>query len=410
MVQRSGWIGFGVSSALTLVLAAGCGGSNQVPTEDGGRDAKPARTDGGRDAKPVRSDGGKDATVSDSGRDTMHEDGASDAARDALAADALPPGCEAGPQGEPTDLRCTGLYADWASKTVAANVRQYDPGLHLWSDGASKTRWIYLPPGTKIDTSDMDEWAFSPGTKVWKEFVVDGARLETRLLWKRPSGNWYFTTYRWAADGSSAPELTDGELDADGNNYEIPTQSACYDCHNGRIDAVLGFEAVALSSPQAAGVTMATLTAQNLLTDPPTSPLTIPGDAPTAAALGYLHMNCGNPCHNDGNGEAANTGLWMRLGVATLTSPQATDTWTTGVGAHANYALTGVDAPQDFTPCDPDQSAAYYRMDHRDGVDGAMDGTQMPPIVSHQVDPDGVALVAAWLNGFPQCPSGSTTP
>ena len=27
----------------------------------------------------------------------------------------------------------------------------------------------------------------------------------------------------------------------------------------------------------------------------------------------------------------------------------------------------------------------------------------MPPIVSHQVDTDGVALVAAWLNGFPQC-------
>jgi hypothetical protein len=395
VAQRSRRTALGISLAFALTLAAGCGGTSQAPPQDGG-DAKPATTDGGAE-KPARND----AAVSDAN----DVDGPRDAtAKDALAADALPPGCETGTAGEPTDLRCTGLYTDWANKTVAANVRQYDPGLRLWSDGASKTRWIYLPPGTKIDTSNMDEWTFAPGTKVWKEFVVGGARLETRLLWKRPSGAWYFTTYRWAADGSSAPELTAGELDADGNNYEIPKQSACYDCHNGRYDAVLGFEAVALSSPQASGVTMATLTAGNLLTNPPSAPLTIPGDAPTAAALGYLHMNCGNPCHNPNAGEAQYTNLWMRLDVATLTSAQATDTWTTGVGKNAIFSVTGLTNPQIFTPCDPAHSAAYYRMDHRDGVGGVMSGTQMPPIVSHQVDTDGVALVAAWLNGFPQCP------
>ncbi len=370
------------------------------PFDDGGRDTKASLTDGGAETPAP-----KDAAVSDAARDDDARDAGT---RDALAADALPPGCETGAFGEPTDLRCTGLYADWATRTVAAGVRQYDPGLHLWSDGASKTRWIYLPPGTKIDTSDMDEWAFSPGTKVWKEFVVGGVRLETRLLWKKPSGNWYFTTYRWAADGSSAPELTDGELNADGNSYEIPTQSACYDCHNGRMDRVLGFEAVALSSPQASGVTMATLTAGNLLTKPPSAPITIPGDAATAAVLGYLHMNCGNPCHNPNAGEAQNTNVWMRLAVATLTSPQTTDTWTTGVGVRANFAIAGLTSPQIFTPCDPDHSAAYYRMDHRDGVDGVLSGTQMPPIVSHEIDTDGVALVAAWLNGFPQCPPAAT--
>jgi hypothetical protein len=396
VAQRSRWIGLGVSSLLGLSLAAGCGGSSPAPT-DGGRETKPSPTDGGAE-KPAQKDA--------SDFDATTKDGPGDAgAWDALAADALPPGCEAGSQGEPTDLRCTGLYADWATRTVARGVRQYDPGLHLWSDGASKTRWIYLPPGTKIDTSNMDEWTFSPGTKIWKEFVVGGVRLETRLLWKQPGGSWYFTTYRWAADGSSAPELTVGELNADGNNYEIPTQSACYDCHNGRMDAVLGFEAVALSSPQASGVTMATLTAGNLLTKPPSTPITIPGDAATAAALGYLHMNCGNPCHNPNAGEAMYTNVWMRLDVATLTSPQTTNTWTTGVGKPANFAVTGLTSPQIFTPCDPAHSAAYYRMDHRDGVGGVMAGTQMPPIVSHQIDTDGVALVAAWLNGFPQCPS-----
>jgi len=360
-----------------------------------------------------------DATVSDGSRDTPKDAAAKDAApqdattkdattKDAAGTDALASDCETGVFGEPKELRCTGLYADWATKTVASGVRQYDPGLHLWSDGADKTRWIYLPPGTKIDTTDMNEWTFSPGTKVWKEFAVGGARLETRLIWKRPSGAWYFTTYRWSPDGSSTTELTTGELDADGNGFEIPTQNACHDCHDGRVDAVLGFEAVALSTPQASGVTISTLTADNLLTAPPSSPLTIPGDATAAAALGYLHMNCGTTCHNRVNGQAGYTSLQMRLDVATLTSVMTTDTWTTGMGVHANFPVTGLTNPKDFAPCDPDHSSSYFRMNHRDGLDGTPSGVQMPPKITHHVDTDGVAAIGAWLNGLSQC-SGTTT-
>src|SRR6185312_8178357 len=161
---------------------------------DGGKDA--AEHEGGS----VHPDGAPD----DGRRDGATSDGAEDAAaKDGPPTDAgpdggLPPGCNTGSQGEPTELRCTGLYADWATKTVAADVRPYDPGLHLWSDGAGKTRWIYLPPGTKIDSSNMDQWTFPAGTKVWKEFALGGTRIETRLIWKRPSGSWYFTTYRWS--------------------------------------------------------------------------------------------------------------------------------------------------------------------------------------------------------------------
>ena len=156
--------------------------------------------------------------------------------KDALAPDALPARLrDAAPPASRPTCAAPASTPTGRPRPSPANVRQYDPGLHLWSDGASKTRWIYLPPGTKIDTSNMDEWTFARAPKVWKEFVVGGVRLETRLLWKRPSGAWYFTTYRWSADGSAAPELTAGELNADGNGYEIPTQSACYDCHSGRM-------------------------------------------------------------------------------------------------------------------------------------------------------------------------------
>jgi len=397
----SGWFaGLCQVSALALVFGGACSSSSET-RNDGGADMQASSTGGaGGSSRPGTGGAGGERDAGT--RDASEKDAVT--TNDGGSTDALPSDCETGTNGEPTELRCTGLYSDWATKTVASNVRQYDPGLHLWSDGANKTRWIYLPPGTKIDTTDMDEWMFPPGTKVWKEFVVGGARLETRLIWKRPSGAWYFTVYRWSADGlSSTTELTTGEVDADGNGYEIPTQSNCYDCHNGRLDHVLGFEAVALSTSQASGVTMATLTSGNLITTPPAKPITIPGDATAAAALGYLHMNCGASCHNRNGGEASNSGPYMRLDVATLASVETTDTWTTSVGVSALYPVAGLTNPQILTPCDPADSAAYYRMDHRDGVGGTEVGVQMPPIISHQVDTQGVAMIAAWLNGLPQC-------
>ena len=49
-------------------------------------------------------------------------------------------------------------------------------------------------------------------------------------------------------------------------------------------------------------------------------------------------------------------------------------------------------------------------MDHRDGVGGTADGIQMPPIITHQVDTDGVAMIAAWLNGLSQCSATTAAP
>jgi len=318
-------------------------------------------------------------------------DGVSDDASD--AGDCLP-----GSQGEPPDLSCGSLYSDWASKTVASDALEYTPGLVLWSDGATKTRWVQLPAGATIDTSDMDEWTFPVGTKFWKEFVVGGKRIETRLLWKQTAAAWYMTTYQWSPDDSSAPELTVGALNVDGNGYEIPSQIACHTCHDGREDIVLGFEAVALSSANASGVTIGTLTAAPLLTSPPSSALTVPGAATSAAALGYLHMNCGTSCHNRGTGMAGGTGFYMRLEVAQLGSVSSTDTVTTGVGRTSQYSIPGVTTSYRLEPNDLASSSVYYRMDQRDGVNDAGVGTQMPPIDSHRVDDAGVGAIAAWID------------
>jgi hypothetical protein len=314
--------------------------------------------------------------------------------------------CGVGASGEATELRCAGLYSDWASKTIAPGIVQYAPGLQLWSDGAIKTRWAQLPAGQKIDTSNMDEWTFPVGTKFWKEFRMpssDGGtvRIETRLIWKQSaSGTWYRTTYRWSNDGeTSATELTAGELDANGAGYEVPSQYECADCHQGRLDNVLGFEAVGLSAPGTTGITLADLVEAGVLTAPPAGPLTVPGNAVESAALGWLHVNCGQACHNGGNGLGGPSGLLMRLDVATLASVQATDTYTTGWNQQAaTYTIPTANTTYRLHACDVAESAVYYRASVRDGVNGITFGNQMPTIDTHKVDDAGLAILSAWIN------------
>src|SRR5262245_30688341 len=84
----------------------------------------------------------------------------------------------------PEHLSETGLFADVARESLAPDIIAYAPRFQLWSDGADKRRWLWLPPGARIDTSDMDSWVFPVGTKFWKEFTRDGVRVETRLLEK----------------------------------------------------------------------------------------------------------------------------------------------------------------------------------------------------------------------------------
>jgi hypothetical protein len=247
---------------------------------------------------------------------------ASDAAASDVAIDA-PVGC--GPDGGlAPDLSCTGLYSDWATKTISPGVLAYTPGFVLWSDGAVKSRWISLPPGSQIDTTDMDDWVFPVDTKIWKQFVVGGQLVETRLIWKQGSG-WQFSDYLWSADGSSAPLLKTGETNVNGTTYEIPALDRCPSCHSGRQDDVLGFDLIGLGVPAAQGVTLASLVAAGQLTQPPPAvSMVIPEDATqlAAPALGWLHVNCGASCHNtNANAMATSSHLYLKLLAGQLYPP-----------------------------------------------------------------------------------------
>jgi hypothetical protein len=349
---------------------------------------------------PVRSvDASVDAPAMDAGVDAV----------EATENDAGDGGCPT--DGDvPDDLACTGLYSDWATKAIAPGVTAYTPALVFWSDDAIKTRWIYLPPGSQIDTSDMDNWVFPIGTKIWKQFALGTQIVETRLLWKQAAGayGWQYLDYLWSADGMSAKRSDDGEMNVNGTTYEIPPSSECTQCHGGRADSVLGVDLLGLGLPGAQGVTLAALVAQAAFTQNPTqSTISVPEDSTgkAAAALGWLHVNCGISCHN-AQSQGGATRLYLKLLAGQLAgddggSPSVTglDSYVTTVNVQSNLTPNGHTYSR-IAPGNASVSLVPLMALSRDGVtDGGF--LQMPPIVSHVPDNQGEMAVSAWINALP---------
>lgn len=315
-----------------------------------------------------------------------------------------PPDCAVEAGGHTTRLECTGLYAASTEGALASemapDVLEYAPAEPLWSDGAQKRRFLRLPPGTTIDSRNMDEWVFPAGTELWKEFSVGGLKVETRYLKKGMDGTWLRTTYAWSDDQSHATEVTTGVRNVRGTGYDIPAQSECAECHQGALDGVLGFEAIGLSSPGATGLTMRELTRRGLLSSPPAAPLVIPGAPLDVAALSWLHANCGNACHNRTEGSAAGwTGLHMRLTTDGLASVQDTDTFKTAVGVASSFQPTPNAGLQRIKPGDPSHSAIPFR-DGAHAAQGSPIGWQMPPLATNIVDTADVDAVKAWIQSL----------
>jgi hypothetical protein len=332
--------------------------------------------------------------------------------------DAAPPkrDCAADLQadGVQMHLDCTGLYADFASKTVATENAPYTPGVQFWSDGAVKSRFLYLPPGAKIDITSFDEWKFPNGTKVWKEFKVGGKRIETRMFFKAKD-TWQRTTYRWNDAETDAVRMDGDEkvtIPVQTAVYEVPNSGQCDYCHMGRTDQLLGVEAINLGLTTAQGVTLASLAAAGRFsTAPPVTTITIPEDHTNkaAAALGWLHANCG-ACHNQNPDAAAQfVGLRFLLSASQLAGDggtptvTATDTWTTGVNVDSTRQNVDAGVPyKRIAPGDPTHSLASILSGRRaTGTDEPNAIIQMPPLVTRQVDTTGHALLDAWIGALP---------
>jgi hypothetical protein len=404
-----------------LLLAAGaCGGGGadslgDTQLSDAGAKTPDARADGATAARDA-SAGGRDATAQvgadDEDADTpvdTHEPGTSDAGNTDCVAFTMPAGldCSSPDDGPlPKDLRCTGLYGDFDTKKLACGLLEYKPAYQLWSDGAEKRRWASIPAGKKIDVSDPDAFVFPAGTKFFKEFRVKGSNgvermAETRLLQKSADG-WIYTSYVWSEDEKSATQMNNmvGVKDLYGTGHVVPNRDQCNECHGGRKDLILGWDALLLG-PGAEGVTRETLVSLGLVDGGAKLDLSIPGNDVERAALGYLHANCGISCHNAlPDSKARDSGLYLRLEKGELTSVQTTDAFTSGMNKtpSANAKLDGLPSITGkwvgIRPTDPTRSLLVVRQKLR-GVDG-----QMPRIATNIVDDTGVQLTTDWIKSM----------
>jgi hypothetical protein len=287
----------------------------------------------------------------------------------------------------PDRLSQTGLYHDLAADALADAVLPYRPRFELWSDGASKRRWLMLPNGTQIDSRDMDNWIFPEGTKLWKEFTRDGVRVETRLLQKiGPSDDdWVGVAYLWAEDQHDAYAAAYGAVDAQGTKHDVPAASECPACHGGTKSRVLGVSALQLGDEHASLLTLQALVERGLLSTLPSELVyDLPGDATQQAALGYLHANCGS-CHN-GERPAADgarcfdpdNALDFKLSLDELGDVKHTATYRT--------MRSAVKAGK------PSESRMVETMAKR-GFFG-----QMPPLATDEVDREALAVVRRWID------------
>jgi hypothetical protein len=299
---------------------------------------------------------------------------------------------DAGPP-YPTKLSETGLYADIANDVLADGVSPFSPAYPLWTDGATKRRFIYLPPGTSIDTSDIDHWRFPVGTKAWKEFTRDGVRIETRMIEKTATG-WWMLAYVWNDTNDEANVTLLPVRNAHGTEHDVPSRAQCVECHDSQPDRLLGFSAIQLSHV-GPGVTLDTLITDQRLSAPPSGPLVLPGDAIDQAALGMLHANCGN-CHTpDTVAFERADGMELWLTVGRLGSLDAVVTAQSSV-ATTLTSFNQAGFTQRIVPGDHVQSALWYRMSQRGNE------AQMPPLGTELVNQAGLDQLAQWIDRMPQ--------
>jgi len=310
----------------------------------------------------------------------------------------------------PERLSATGLFQDGSVEALRAGVEPFTPQYALWSDGATKRRWVRLPEGGVIDAARPAAWQFPKGTRFWKEFSVDGRRVETRLIERSAAGDWRFVAYAWNEDQTEAtlapPEGIRSLALPGGGRYTIPAEADCRACHEGAASPILGFTALQLSAdrdaltpraelPRPGDVDLATLVASGRLVNLPPSSIDSPPRiaAPTPAgraALGYLSANCGH-CHADPALTGAAVPVELQLAIDPSDPESAAKVVRTLLASESRYRPRGADDARLVVPGNPQAGTLLARMRSRDPR------IQMPPLGTAKPDLEAIALVERWI-------------
>jgi uncharacterized repeat protein (TIGR03806 family) len=295
----------------------------------------------------------------------------------------------------------------------AKGVMPYELVSPLFSDYASKLRFIQMPSGQLVNYNPDSVFQFPVGTRIVKTFYYpnderhphEGRRLmETRVLSHEPTG-WVALPYIWneeqteayleVAGGTSVVEYKDAKGKKQQVNYVVPNVNQCKGCHerDGEMTPI-GPSARQMNST----MTYAHGADNQLEYWSRTNQMkSLNGNRPAfvsyldeSASLNervkaYLDINCAH-CHNP-KGPAKSSGLFLghtyygSTAYGIMKSPVAAGRGSGGL----NY---------DIVPGKPSESILLYRMDSHDP------GIMMPELGRSKIHQEGVALIKAWIKSI----------
>jgi len=306
------------------------------------------------------------------------------------------------------------FFRDAGAREPNARVTPYDLNMALYSDGALKFRYVYIPEGATAHYSDDGVFEFPVGTVLIKTFAfaadmrepTQNVRfLETRLLIRRADG-WIALPYVWneaqtearlSPIGATVPvDFTDEQGAATHLDWAVPNRNQCKGCHDvaGEIRPI-GPSARNLNrayrypAPNIPDEQIDFWAAYGLLDGGASS--TAPrvpnaydpaSGAIEARARAYLDVNCAH-CHNP-LGPAHTSGLDLRWGQrdaalwGVLKRPVAAGRGSAGM----EFAIA---------PGHPEASFLLARMESTDP------GVMMPELGRQTVDARAVALIREWI-------------
>jgi uncharacterized repeat protein (TIGR03806 family) len=278
----------------------------------------------------------------------------------------------------------------------------------LFSDYASKLRFVKLPAGQSVSYNPDSVLQFPVGTAIVKTFYypIDernpkkGRRLmETRVLLHEDKG-WVALPYIWnkeqtdavleVAGGSDQVSWIDGAGKKQSFEYQVPNMNQCKGCHerSGEMTPI-GPSVRQLND----GHQLQNWETAGLLKGLPKDHIpALVNYSDASASLddrvkAYLDINCAH-CHNP-TGPARSSGLYLtwdskdRTAYGFFKAPVAA-----GRGS-GNLSY-------DIVPGKPEQSILHYRMASRDP------GVMMPELGRQLTHHEGVELVRSWIASLPQ--------
>jgi len=280
----------------------------------------------------------------------------------------------------------------------------YDVNASLYADGARKRRFVYVPAGSRIQTSS-DRWQLPVGSYLVKTFSFPrdlrdpmlGERLiETRFLVRTEDG-FTASTYVWN-DAQTDARASRGDLDVPvawidergvrrDQVFHVPSTSQCAACH---ADRALGFRSRQLDhvAEYADGThdQIAHFERIGLIDQRPPAHLVLSdpaSEAPLAArARSYLDANCSH-CHGAG-GSAERTDLFWDLEHTTSAELPS---------CRSTRSIDGRDRV--LVPGYPEQSEFLARMRSDNPR------VHMPRGPAKLPDPTGIALLSTWVASLP---------